>query len=258
VTIADVTTLGKLSKLGQILWSPLYRSAFLRYGVAAAVENEPALRPLGCSTVVDVGASRGQFSLVARRCFPRAAIIAFEPLLAPATRYRRVFSRDPDASLHQVALGRCSALSSIHVSKRDDSSSLLPITTTQQRIFPGTGESGTACVRVARLAEFLRAEELKAPALLKLDVQGYELEALKGCEDLLEYISYVYAEVSFMELYSGQALADDVICWLRDRRFRLIGVFGAVCDGRGRAVQADMLFRRASGSIERAGGGFPP
>lgn len=134
----------------------------------------------------------------------------------------------------------------MHVSAKDDSSSLLPIASHQRSIFRGTDEAGTMEVKVGRLADLLNAGQLKSPALLKLDVQGYELEVLKGCEDLLESFSCVYAEGSFVELYSGQVLADDLIAWLRLRDFRLSGVYGVVFDGHGRAVQADMLFSRCA------------
>ncbi len=80
--------------------------------------------------------------------------------------------------------------------------------------------------------------------MLKLDVQGYELEALKGCEDLLDSFSYVYAEGSFVELYEGQVLAGDLVAWLRERGYTLSGVYGVVYDNHGRSVQADMLFRK--------------
>jgi len=83
-----------------------------------------------------------------------------------------------------------------------------------------------------------------SPALLKLDVQGFELEALKGCEDLLHCFAWVYAECSFVELYEGQALADGVIAWLRERGCVLSGVYNMTYDKQGRAVQADFLFCR--------------
>ena len=200
---------------------------------------------LDCRSVVDVGANRGQFSLVARHCFPEAMIVAFEPLSGPAGCYRRVFGGDSRVSLHQHALGSQQAVTTMHVSCRDDSSSLLPMTPRQRNIFPGTGESGTTVVSVGRLVDSIRASELKPPAMLKLDVQGYELEALRGCEELLDSFSYVYAEGSFVEVYEGQVLADDLIAWLRRHAYRLSGVYGVVYDDRGRAVQADMLFRKA-------------
>jgi len=47
-----------------------------------------------------------------------------------------------------------------------------------------------------------------------------------------------------MELYKGQALADEVIAWLRERGFALNGVYNMAYDRNGKAVQADFLFGR--------------
>lgn len=109
-------------------------------------------------------------------------------------------------------------------------------------LFSGTAEKATQTVRVGRLLDFLAEEAIRSPALLKLDVQGFELEALRGCEDLLHRFAWVYAECSFCELYAGQALADEVIAWLRARGFRLSGLYNMSYDPEGRAVQADFLF----------------
>lgn len=175
----------KGGKLAAILKSPYYQSRLLRHRVAAGVEHERLLSGLDCRTVVDIGANRGQFALVTRRCMPQARIISFEPLPAPATKFRTVFAGDARVTLHEVAIGPAPGNATIHVSKRDDSSSLLPITAKQVALFPGTEEAATAVVRVAPLREFISAAEMEAPALLKVDVQGYELEALRGCEDML-------------------------------------------------------------------------
>jgi FkbM family methyltransferase len=73
----------------------------------------------------------------------------------------------------EAAVGPQAGEARIHVSARDDSSSLLPITARQSALFPGTAEAGTATIRVARLADEVPAADLAAPALLKLDVQGF-------------------------------------------------------------------------------------
>ncbi|WP_372695310.1 FkbM family methyltransferase, partial [Immundisolibacter sp.] len=95
-----------------------------------------------------------------------------------------------------------------------------------------------------RLSDALPAGDVAAPALLKLDVQGFELKALAGCADVLPSFAWVYVECSFMELYAGQAFADEVIAWLRERKFVLRGVYNTAYDREGRAVQADFLFER--------------
>ena len=203
------------------------------------------LRNLGpLRTVVDVGANRGQFALAARHVFPHAQIISFEPLTGPAALWRAVFAGDGRARLIDVAIGPEPGEAEIHVSARDDSSSLLPITARQNALFPGTAEAGTATIRVVRLADALPAADIEAPALLKLDVQGFELQALAGCEALLDRFAWVYVECSFVELYAGQAFADEVIAWLREHGMRLAGVYNMSYDRDGRALQADFLFGR--------------
>ncbi len=234
----------KATKLAAILKCPYYQTRLLRYRVAAGVEHARVLSGLDCRTVVDIGANRGQFALVARQCHSQARVISFEPVPAVAAKFRAMFAGDDCVTLHEAAIGPVAGNAVIHISRRDDSSSLLPITSTQVALYPGTAEAATATVRVAPLREFLPASDVRPPALLKLDVQGYELEALRGCEDLLDRFAYVYAECSFVELYGGQALADEVIAWLRERGFTLRGVHNMDYDSGGRAIQADFLFVR--------------
>lgn len=235
----------RIRKLAAILAVPAWRAALRRHGVAAGVEHARVLRNLGpVATVVDVGANRGQFALAARYCFPAARIVSFEPLAGPAALWRKVFSGDGRAELIEAAVGPESGEAQIHLSARDDSSSLLPITARQNALFPGTAEAGTETIRVVRLADALPAADIEAPALLKLDVQGFELQALAGCEAALDRFDWVYVECSFVELYAGQSFAGEVIAWLRERGLRLAGVYNMAYDGEGRAVQADFLFGR--------------
>ena len=233
----------RLVKAARLLRIPLYRRALLN-GTAAAIEHETVLCRLDCAFVVDIGANKGQFALAARRNCPRAGIVAFEPLARPATIFRAIFSGDNAVTLHQAAIGPVQSREQIHVSKRDDSSSLLTATALQEKIFPGTSESGLETVEVAPLPAFLADTDIVRPSLLKLDVQGFELAALEGCADFLGSFDHIYVECSFMELYAGQALADDVIEYLARKDFRLRGFYNLATDAKGRAVQADFFFSR--------------
>ena len=216
----------------------------LRHGVAPSLEHLRVLSLMAPGTVVDIGANRGQFALAVRHVFPHARIESFEPLSGPASILRRVFAADARVRLHEMAIGPATGGAEIHLSARDDSSSLLPIGSEQERIFPGTAEVAVAHIEMRRLEDVLPRADIAAPALLKLDVQGYELQALRGCETLLDAFAWVYCECSFVELYQGQALADEVIAWLRARGFALLGAYNMAFDHAGRAVQADFLFGR--------------
>jgi FkbM family methyltransferase len=217
----------------------------IRYGVAAAVEHTIVLKNLGSlKMVVDIGANRGQFALVVRHCFPQAQIVSFEPLEHPANTFRRVFENDQRVQLIDSALGSESGGADMYVSKQDDSSSLLPITDYQSKLYPGTSESGRLTIRVQRLTDVLTQDDILEPSLLKLDVQGFELQVLAGCEALLSRFEWIYVECSFIELYEGQALADEVIAWLHERGFSLTGVYTMSYDHFGRAIQADFLFKK--------------
>ncbi|MCC7476807.1 MAG: FkbM family methyltransferase [Pirellulales bacterium] len=236
-------------KLLKVLGNSTYRSAFRRAGVAAATEHEALLRHFNFATVVDVGANRGQFSLVSRQCFPQARILAFEPLASPAKKFETAINADPLVTLHRVAIGAIDGTATIHISAADDSSSLLPITELQQTLSPGTHEVATEPIAVVKLDSQIDERELKSPSLLKIDVQGFELSVLQGSAALLQKFSNIYVECSFVELYEGQALADEVINYLRDHGFNLCGVYNVSYDSRGKAVQADFLFSAAgSGS----------
>jgi FkbM family methyltransferase len=240
-----MATIAKLSrqvrKLLGVLTRPDYRSALRRERVAAAIEHEPLLKSLSVATVVDIGANRGQFALVSRHCFPQARIISFEPLAEPAAKFRGALANDPRVTLHEVAVGPAAGAATMHVAAEDDSSSLLPITELQHTI-SGTREVATRTIQIEPLSSRVTADELQAPALLKIDVQGYELSTLEGCGPLLHKFAYVYVECSFVELYAGQALAGDVIAYLAGYGFALSGTYNVQYDRRGRAVQADMLF----------------
>jgi FkbM family methyltransferase len=233
----------KLVKAGRLLGAKRYRRG-LRMGVAAAIEHAPAMAELEVSVVVDVGANKGQFSLLARQRWPQAFIYAFEPLDAAAASYRAVFTRDALTRLQQSAVGDVPGKADLHISRRQDSSSLLPVGELQNRIFPGTEETGTVSVPVVRLQDVLRREDLGEAALLKIDVQGYELQVLKGAGELLRQFKYVYAECSSLELYTGQALAHEVSAHLDSSGFRLLNAFNATTNARGDVVQADYLFER--------------
>lgn len=231
----------RLMKLIQILWDLFFVSALIK-GAAAGTEHRLVLQGFNFDFIVDVGANRGQFALISRKIFPQAKIHSFEPLEEPAQIFQKIFGNDPNVILYPYAIGREKTTSTIHVTKDDDSSSMLPITKIQSSIFPGATEKETRQVTVLPLSQALGDISIPPASLLKIDVQGFELDVLQGCEDILNKFSHLYIECSFIELYEGQALAHQVISWLEQRNFILSGVHNLYYEKNGRAIQGDFLF----------------
>ena len=225
-------------KLMRLLQSHSFRRG-LRHGVAASVEHVSLMRDIRVATLIDVGANIGQFSLLTRAFHPDVQIIALEPQLRPAERYRRLFDGDPRTILHPYAIGPKSVVGTMFVGHRDDGSSLLPNSQASENVT-------TEQVEVRRLDEVLNITDIVRPAILKLDVQGYELSVLKSCGSLLDIMDFIYVEVSFRPFYVGQALAGEVVGFLSAQGFSLAGVHNPECDRAGRVEGADFLFVRTA------------
>jgi len=100
-------------------------------------------------------------------------------------------------------------------------------------------------VQAARIDEVVESVDL--PCLMKIDVQGYELQVLQGAEQLLPKVEHLVVECSFTELYLGQALAGEVVAYLHERGYRLTGIYDLKRDRLGFCLQADFLFQRHLG-----------
>lgn len=216
----------------------------LFHGVAMTLEHIPALNDLTPRTIVDVGSNRGQFSLLCTELFPGAEIFSFEPLSGPANIQKNLFRGVRNHQLFVSAIGENSGQADMNVSRHDDSSSLLPIGDQQTKIFPGTEKVNVETVKLGILSEFLEADSIARPALLKIDVQGYELNVLKGCGELLGQFEHCYIECSYRELYEGQALAHEIVAFMSAAGFSVVEKFNSQYDNKGDVIQCDILFQK--------------
>ena len=231
--------MAEIRKLLAIAMRPQYWPALLRK-VAPTVEHQVALSRFQFATVIDVGANKGQFAYFASRQWPNAVLHCFEPLSGPRRKLQALLGTR--AEYHACALGAQAGVAEMHVASREDSSSLLPLAERQKQLFK-MDEVGRIEVPVKRLDDVV-ASKLARPALLKIDVQGFEHEVLEGASATLAQVDVVYIEASFAELYSGQKLAPDIASFLVAAGFRQAGSYNEARDDAGKLVQADLLFIR--------------
>ncbi|MET4447036.1 FkbM family methyltransferase [Bradyrhizobium sp. GM2.2] len=232
----------RIRKLLHAITSSAGRRA-LAAGVAASIEHKSALGRIQYRSVVDVGANVGQFALFACEQYPAAAIFSFEPLEDCWKKFGDIFEQEKRVQLFRYGVGPSDTDAAIHVTHDNDSSSILEPAPIQSEVF-GTAVRTKQKIQLRRLSSLLRHDQVLPPALLKIDVQGYEIEVLKGCEELLNRFDTVYVEASYLELYKGQTLAGEVIEFLWTHGFNLRGVFNQHVDKEKGPLQADFLFEK--------------
>ena len=226
----------------------------LRRRVMPALEHGRLLDDIKVGSLIDVGANRGQFALLVRDRFPNAPIHAFEPLPAEADVVQSVVAAP--LTCHTLALGASLGEATFYVTSKRDSSSLFKPGTAQTAASGITLTSATK-VRVARLSDVVDIATLPHPILMKIDVQGGELDVLKGAEDALPLIDAIYTEVSFVTLYEGQPLASEITTFLHKHGFELRGVYNHFFAAGVGPTQADFLYVRpaASATVESSTAG---
>jgi FkbM family methyltransferase len=232
--------LSQLKKFAATIIHPAFWPAIAK-GTFPALEHVDAIKHVSPKTLIDVGANKGQFSLLTRFIVPDVEIEAFEPLESESSVYRSVLG--PSARLHRLALGESASESTFFVASRPDSSSLCAPGEGQKAAY-GVETKAKIRVPVARLCDVLDLSNLPHPIMLKLDVQGGELSALKGAEAAFPLIDFIYCETSYVRLYDGDSLVNEIIDYLLRKDFALRGVFNQNMTRKFGPTQADFLFEK--------------
>jgi FkbM family methyltransferase len=205
------------------------------------------LRSWDVTLVLDVGASEGSYARQLRRIGYPGRIISFEPLSEPFAVLRDATERDPLWDCRRLALGAETAEREINVAGNSTSSSLLEMEERHVQSAPQATYVGTERTQVATLDSIWSELGAEGERLyLKLDVQGFELEVLRGAGAHLESIECVQTELSFVPLYRDAPSFLEVVEFLGARGFRLAGLEEGHDDVRtGEMLQADGIFVRS-------------
>jgi FkbM family methyltransferase len=182
------------------------------------------LEHLDVDLLIDGGANAGQYAAEVRRTGFRGRILSFEPLSDPFVTLSAQARADSAWDCRREALSDCAGEALINVSANSWSSSLLPITPTSVAAAPDSAYIGEEAITTVRLDDVLSQAAPYARTLLKLDVQGSELAALRGAEETLARVVAVEVELSLCPLYAGGPAWREVADHLEAHDLRLAGV----------------------------------
>ena len=186
-------------------------------------------------TVVDGGSNRGAWIESLLKMYERPVVYAFEPNPESLAIVRKKFAGMENVKVSEKALGSVAGTKSFLLSDNDVSSSFL------QRAERSHGTAvtvkGTVQTSIVRLDD-----EIEKADVIKLDLEGYELEALKGAERLLKNTKVVVTEVEFEEIYKGAPLYEDIALYLRGKGFSLFNFYDSYTQRDGQLTVADAIF----------------
>lgn len=194
--------------------------------------------------MVDVGANSGQYATSVRNAGYTKQLISFEPLSNAFSKLKKAATGDAAWEVFNLGLGSTKQELMINVSENLASSSFLSVTSLSTNAEPLSDFIGTEKVSVVRLDNFLMERVHSFTNIfLKIDVQGFELEVLKGAEGILKNVKAIQLEMSFVSLYKGGPLYSDILTWVRDNDFEVYSIIPGFRNlESGQLLQADGIF----------------
>ena len=208
------------------------------------------LRELGITCVLDVGANVGQYAKMLRRAGYSGRIVSFEPLPHLAAVLRRESSADPDWIVVDCGLGSEDAEVDINVVPGTMSSMLEPSRFGEEwsRTLRDR-EHRTERIKVRRLDSVFddAVAGLSDPLVyLKLDTQGFDLQAFEGAGERIGEIHAMQSEVACVPIYDGMPRLPEQLQVYEAAGFEVTGLFPVSRDVPTlRVIEFDVVMVRA-------------
>jgi len=194
------------------------------------------------ATIIDVGANIGQFALSATTFFPEAIIHSYEPVPAAFQELEKLSQHHQAIHPIQCALGASPGTAQLHITSQTQSSSLLPLHTNHRKAYPQVREENQTGVTVRLLSEELERLKPRPPVLLKLDVQGYESEVLRGAGATLPGVEWIILETCTRPMYENEVLFEELCLLLKEKGFHFLTPMDIHFTPTGQPAQFDALF----------------
>ncbi len=194
------------------------------------------------ASIIEIGAYQGDWSRMARRIFPEASIFMVDAnqdkdsILSAAC-------REIGRAKHSIALLGPQPAESVNFYVMEAGSSVLFENTSVPRF--------SRRIPMATLDDLALAwEPIPGPYFIKLDVQGFEIEVLRGAERILAHTEAAQLEVSLLPYNEGAPLLAEVIAFMRTRGFVTYDVCG-FCrrESDGTPFMLDLLFVREDSAL---------
>jgi len=207
------------------------------------------LRGFKPKNIVDIGANNGEWSKLAKKIFKDADFFLIDPLKEVETDLSDFCKVNPGSKYFIYGVG----------SKNEKKYLTLGgVNLTGSNLMFGENEllkkvNEQREIQVITLDSLLENGELPLPDFVKVDIQGFELEALKGGEKLFQITEVFIIETNFFEFMKGVPLAHEVIIYMAEKGYVIYdfpGFLRRPFDGA--LAQMDVCFVKKNGILRNS------
>lgn len=236
--IREITPVGirkRIGLMGDFLSYPNYPN------VKATLEY---LKKWGFSPLatIDVGASSGEWTKTFKAIYPSAKVLMIEAQDKMAPCLQGVCNEYPGDVFYETALLGATDGEQVQFVEAGSGSSVFEEHSSYERCYVQKS--------LVRLDSLLSGfPHFHKVDFLKLDVQGYELEVLKGGMQTVNSAEFVLMEASLIPINRGCPLVADVLSFMERINFRLLDFCGQYRRKDGALWQTDLLFVKKDSSF---------
>jgi FkbM family methyltransferase len=207
--------------------APHSRSAYNSFIIWIKRLSLPSAR-----VIVDVGANHGDFANAASTCFPEADVMVVEPLPKMQMCLDKII-RDQHKKwrLIKCALGAERGTLPLFIDEaHDDISSLVGFSPEYLKANPRAQSSEKLVCEVNTLDKIAAETKIDRIDLLKIDVEGFEFEVIKGAAQILGKTCAVIIEVSLVRQTGKSSLLVEMLELLTKHGFEVVNVIPSLFD----------------------------
>jgi FkbM family methyltransferase len=185
--------------------------------------------------IIDIGAYHGEWTAMIKRIFPESNVLMIEAQESKDNILKDISQQYSPSVFYEIVLLSSEDEQEVRFVEMETGSSVFEESSPYERDYISK--------KTVTLDTLLKIHpDFQCADFLKIDVQGYELEVLRGAKKLLEKVELVLMEVSLIPVNKGCPIMSEVIAFMADYDFRVLDFCSQIRRSDGFLWQTDLLF----------------
>lgn len=195
------------------------------------------------ASVIDIGAYKGEWSYYASQIFANSTFLMIEPQEDKQQGLKEIVEKSKNMRFASTLLG-----------KENNDKVIFYEMETGSSIYAEQTDVGREIknYRMETLDNLVAKEGIKGEYFIKLDVQGAELDVLKGATKVLEDTNFILLEASLLNYNENAPLFAEVVAYLNEKDFVLFDICDQNRKKDNTLFQVDLIFTKRNSNIRSA------